>query len=218
MIEPCQRNRLKNASPDLFAFFVTFVFCVLVMSLLSSCSSSTAGLSGAYSASSSAEGQSKSQNDDTILETNVVETATVIHVVDGDTLYVKRADGSNAKVRLIGIDCPESVADDESRNSAEGVQASDFTKSLVVEGSTIWMTRDVSDKDKYGRLLRYVWMEDPPAKADEAQISRTMLNAILVENGYAQAKNYEPDTACNEVFESLEKSAIEDGLGVSYRW
>lgn len=62
-----------------------------------------------------------------------LERASVVRVVDGDTLVVDRGSGDE-KVRLIGIDCPESVNPDESRNTEEGRAASDFTKSVVSAG------------------------------------------------------------------------------------
>lgn len=147
-----------------------------------------------------------------------VEAVTVYHVIDGDTLYVHRKDGSNAKVRLVGMNCPESVAEDASRNTEEGVQASAYTKSLIAEEQTVWLSRDTSETDQYGRLLRYVWLKQPSANPTDAEIEEAMLNAILVENGYAQAKRYEPDTAYYPLFKKLGEAAIDQGKGVAYSW
>lgn len=150
-----------------------------------------------------------------------IEQVRLLDVVDGDTLLVQRADGEVAKVRLIGVDTPESVHPDESRNSAEGDAASAHTKELLEGVGTLWLESDVSDTDRYGRLLRYVWVCDPTEArgvvesnvastrsawlygGDGADPERFMLNAILVADGTAVPKAYEPDTAYQELFESL---------------
>jgi micrococcal nuclease len=133
-----------------------------------------------------------------------LEEATVERVVDGDTIIV-RVDGERERVRLIGINTPESVAPEAERNTEEGVEASDYTKSLVGEGDTVWLESDVSDRDKYDRLLRYVWLEKPTDTDDPAQIKKWMLNAIIVDAGYGEARAYEPDTAHQDVLDSLNR-------------
>lgn len=135
-----------------------------------------------------------------------LQQATVERVVDGDTIIVD-LDGVEQRVRLIGIDTPESVHPDESRNSEAGDVASDHTKSIVKQGETVYLQKDVSDTDKYDRLLRYVWLEKPTDSNDESEIKTKMLNAILVVEGYAEPKEYEPDTAYADVFERLNKAA-----------
>lgn len=136
-------------------------------------------------------------------ETDVeLEEAMVVRVVDGDTLVVE-LDSEEYYVRLIGVDTPESVHPDASRNSEEGEDASEYTKSLVAEGSTVYLQKDTSDTDKYDRLLRYVWLEVPSDVWDEEEVASKMLNAILVVDGYAEPKAYEPDTAYSSIFESL---------------
>ncbi|MBQ3106316.1 MAG: thermonuclease family protein [Eggerthellaceae bacterium] len=147
-----------------------------------------------------------------------LEEAIVVRVVDGDTFKVLREGGREEYLRLVGIDAPESVASDESRNTPEGVEASNYTKSLVSEGQRVWLQRDVSDADKYERLLRYMWLEVPVDPYDEDEIATKMLNAILVVNGYAQVKEYRPDTTLHELFEEFEDRAVAEGNGVSYMW
>ena len=146
-----------------------------------------------------------------------LERAEVVRVVDGDTLQV-RIDGEKEKVRLIGINCPESVANDERRNTAEGVDASDYTKSLVREGDIVWLQMDYNDTDQYGRLLRYVWIEKPSSLNDPDEVADKMLNAILVRDGYADARRYDEDTRYAYVFEDLEDEAVAHDRGVSYMW
>lgn len=148
-----------------------------------------------------------------------LEEAEVVRVVDGDTLKVRRAgSGDQETVRLVGVDTPESVAADESRNCEEGVIASDYAKSLLQPGQQIWLERDVSDTDKYGRLLRYVWLEYPSDPDDEGEIAAKMLNAVLVREGYAQVKRYSPDTTLHDLFAGWGKQAEAAGKGVTYKW
>ena len=140
-----------------------------------------------------------------------LERATVVYVVDGDTLCVQTegVEGPQ-RVRLIGVDCPESVASDEylestgKKNTAAGKAASAYTKALLPSGTTVWLERDVSDIDRYGRLLRYVWLEEPADVSSEAEAKTKMLNALLVEAGHAEPAAYEPDTAHKALFEALQ--------------
>lgn len=141
-----------------------------------------------------------------------LEEATVVYVVDGDTLCVQTSSAEGPqKVRLIGVNCEESVASEEylaktnQENTDAGREASNYTKSLVGPGSVVWLESDVSDTDRYGRLLRYVWLSEPDAVTD-AEAEEKMLNAILVRDGYARPAAYEPDTAHRALFESFASS------------
>ena len=148
---------------------------------------------------------------------NDIEVVKCVRVVDGDTLIVNN-NGKESKVRLIGVDTPESVSSDKSKNCIEGEIASNYTKSLITPKQELYLTKDVSNTDKYGRLLRFVWMEKPSETPTEDEIKTKMLNARLVYDGYAQAKKYEPDTKLSALFSDLEKHATENNLGVSYKW
>ena len=88
----------------------------------------------------------------------------------------------------------------------------------VAPGQTVWLSRDVSDADRYGRLLRYVWIERPDDPADEGEIAGKMLNAILVRDGYAQVKRYKPDTTLHDLFQRWGDEAAADGRGVTHKW
>lgn len=129
--------------------------------------------------------------------------AVVEKVVDGDTLDVKPAAGGDTmRIRLIGIDAPESVNPDESKNTEDGREASAWLKGSLPKGTRVWLVKDVSDTDKYGRYLRYVWVSDPGAEG--ADPAKDMLNALIVANGHAVAKDFPPDTAYSQLFHSLE--------------
>lgn len=132
-----------------------------------------------------------------------LEQAEFVRAIDGDTIVVN-IDGKEATVRLIGIDTPESVHPDASRNTKQGTLASENTKRILENTETLWLQRDVSDTDRYGRLLRYVWV------APDATDPHNMLNAMILADGWAEVATYEPDTYYQTTFE-----AIADG---TYGW
>lgn len=88
--------------------------------------------------------------------------ATVVSVADGDTMTVRLADGTEAKVRFLSIDTPESHANQHGADMPEGHRASDFTKALLPAGTTVTLNspKAALEKDRYGRLLAYVVMSD----------------------------------------------------------
>lgn len=131
--------------------------------------------------------------------------ATVVRVVDGDTL-IADIDGTDERIRLIGVDTPESVNPDDSKNTEEGRRASAYVKGMLKAGTKIWLEPDSEDRDKYDRLLRYVWLEAPsdPQSAEEAK--RKMLNAVLVSDGWADPMPIEPNTKWRSLFEELAAS------------
>ena len=88
---------------------------------------------------------------------------------------------------MIGIDTPESVHSDESKNCEFGKTASDYTKGLL-SNKKISLEYDKDKYDPYGRLLAYVYLDD------------NMVNYDLVVNGYAVAKEYKPNTKYADVF------------------
>ncbi len=124
----------------------------------------------------------------------------VTSVTDGDTFKINY-NGKEQKVRLIGVDTPESVHPDSSKNTEYGKQASNYTKSLL-ENKTVKLEFDVSQTDKYGRLLAYVYLENGE-----------MLNEKLLKEGYAQVATYVPNVKYVEKFEQLQKEARENKVG-----
>lgn len=137
------------------------------------------------------------------------QVATVEYVIDGDTLDVD-IDGRTHRVRLTGVDAPESVNRNEDLNSLDGERAADFVRALVPEKSTVYLQKDVSDTERYGRLLRYVWLEMPDDPDDFDEVANKMLNAIVVENGHAVPRAYEPDTRYAHVFAALAGESYDD--------
>lgn len=131
------------------------------------------------------------------------QEAKVVRVVDGDTLKV-RIGQEDARVRLIGIDSEESVAPEAERNTEKGREAAEFTKALLPEGTKLYLQKDVSETDRYGRLLRYAWLELPENPWDPEEVRVKMVNGILVDKGQARARAYPPDTMYEEIFQSIE--------------
>ena len=114
-----------------------------------------------------------------------VTEATVSKVTDGDTIKVK-IDGAEQKLRLIGVNKPESVS------------------RILPVGTTVYLEKDVSDTDKYKRLLRYVWLKNPCEGNNADDINANMINAQLVADGWAMAKAYKPDTKYAKAFANIE--------------
>lgn len=131
--------------------------------------------------------------------------ATVTRVVDGDTFEL--SDGS--KVRLIGVNTPESTT----RTEPYGKEASEYTKSRL-EGKQVWLQKDVSETDRYGRLLRIVWLDIPKNDMDENEIRTKMFNAELVIKGYAEPATYPPDVKYSEFFRKFAREAREKEVGL----
>jgi micrococcal nuclease len=125
--------------------------------------------------------------------------ATCIRVIDGDTIEV-RIDGDKYKVRYIGIDTPE-MNDSRPDIRALADEATLVNKNLV-DGKVVELEKDVSETDRYGRLLRYVFVGD------------VFVNAKLVALGYAQAVTYPPDVKYEDLFAQLQVQAEEAGLGL----
>jgi len=120
-------------------------------------------------------------------------------VIDGDTIEVSLG-GTIYKVRYIGIDTPE--LDDERPEFCALAQEATRLNRQLVEGKTVRLEKDVSETDKYERLLRYVYVGD------------TFVNAELVRQGLAWAKVYEPDTKYQGILEEAETEARRDKRGI----
>jgi micrococcal nuclease len=126
-----------------------------------------------------------------------LETVVIARVVDGDTFELK--DGR--KVRLVGVNTPESTT----RTEPYGKIASDYTKKQLT-GKTVYLEKDVSDTDQYGRSLRIAWIS-PPSKISEAEIRSKMYNAALVLGGYAEPSTYPPDVKYASYFRKFAEEA-----------
>lgn len=126
--------------------------------------------------------------------------AQVVNVVDGDTIDVL-LDGEIRRVRYIGIDTPETVHPERGVEPF-GLEASAANRALV-EGTHIWLEFDVEREDQYGRLLAYVYLE-----------GGGMVNAILLQLGYAALYTWPPNVKYVELFIELQKDARCAGRGM----
>ncbi len=140
------------------------------------------------------------------------ETVKLIRVVDGDTILIDRSNQSTY-VRLLGIDAPESVHPDPLRNTEDGRKASAFLKSLLKSATLVYIVKDVSEVDKYGRLLRYVWLRKPISN-DETQIRGNMVNAMMLIQGYATNVTIQPDVKYAQLFLGFTREARLNNAGL----
>ena len=134
-----------------------------------------------------------------------LEAVTVERVVDGDTL--KLTDGR--RIRLIGINTPESTK----RTEKYGKEASQYTTSKL-SGKQVWIQKDISETDRYDRLLRIVWVDIPTDDLDENEIRTKMFNADLVINGYAEPSTFQPDVKYSDYFIKFAREAREHNTGL----
>ena len=124
----------------------------------------------------------------------------VIRVVDGDTIVIDY-NGTEEKVRLIGVDTPESVHPDEEKNTEFGEKASEFSKNYL-ENKEITLEFDVQERDQYGRLLAYVYLDN------------VMYNKTLLQEGYAKIATYPPNVKYVDDFTAIQEEARNNKKGL----
>jgi micrococcal nuclease len=134
---------------------------------------------------------------------------TVARVVDGDTIHVTMPDGADETIRFIGVNTPESTT----RHEPYGEEASAYSKKRLPKGLTVWLETDVGLRDRYGRMLAYVWLAEP-ASDSPAEVRSKMFNAELLIEGYAQLMTIPPDVRYVEVFTPLQAEAREADRGL----
>ncbi len=127
-------------------------------------------------------------------------TAIILKVIDGDTYSIRHL-GAEEKLRLIGIDTPETQANRKAKKDMEryehdiktmnamGNEARKYAQSLLREGSRVRLEFDVQKRDRYGRLLAYVYLENGE-----------MLNEKIIAEGYATPMTYPPNVRYQQLF------------------
>ena len=123
------------------------------------------------------------------------EVATVLEVTDGDTIEVRLDGGAIERLRLIGTNSPE-------RGECYSTEAAAGLAALIL-GEMVYLEPDQSDRDQFGRLLRYVWTTD-----------QRHVNEITVEEGWAIAREYPPDTARAEELAAAQERAMHAEAGL----
>ncbi len=142
------------------------------------------------------------------------QTTTVVRVVDGDTLKV-RYWGKEESIRLIGIDTPESRANKKAKRDAKrsgqdiktitsmGKRATEYVENLVKTGDLITIEFDAQQRDRYGRLLGYVYLSNGK-----------MLNKEIVKAGYASVMTIPPNIKYQDRFLKAYKEATDNKRGL----
>ncbi len=139
-------------------------------------------------------------------------TVKVTRVIDGDTIEVEtgpasaKASAGKQKVRYIGVDTPE-LHDPRRPVQCYAKEAMEKNKELV-EGKNVRLEKDISEVDKFGRLLRYVYI------ATESSPSGLLVNDYLVKEGYAHAATFPPDVRYVNLFVTSEQEARNNKRGL----
>ena len=129
-------------------------------------------------------------------------TLTVTQVVDGDTFWGTDAGGQRIKVRLIGVDAPESRKTGNKPEGFYGKEAKAYLTRLLMN-QRVRLAYDKSARDRYGRTLAYVYLADG-----------TFVNDLLVQKGYAKAIYYKPNGKYREQLSRSCKNAQQSGAGM----
>lgn len=124
----------------------------------------------------------------------------LVKVVDGDTIWVRMSDGSEERVRYIGIDAPE-IAHADAPAEYMGEEASIHNAELLASGP-LHVEVDMDERDDFGRLLAYVWAGE------------VLVNERLVRDGYARAHGYPPNLARQSQLREAQRKARAEGLGL----
>ena len=125
------------------------------------------------------------------IEPQIVYKAVVVRVIDGDTIVL----ANDERVRYIGMDTPEQGRPYYQETKAKNEE--------LVKGQVVGLELDVQERDKYGRLLAYVWLD-----------SGIMVNAELLRTGYAQILTIPPNVRYQDQFLELQRQAREAKLGL----
>ncbi|WP_240338519.1 thermonuclease family protein [Peribacillus alkalitolerans] len=129
-------------------------------------------------------------------------SAKIVKVIDGDTIQVELTNGNIESIRLLLIDTPETVHPSKPQQPF-GKEASTYMKNTLPPGSTVIIEMGISERDKYGRLLAYVYNEDE------------MINAVLLQKGLARvAYIYPPNTKYIDELYEIQSAAQKKSLGI----
>lgn len=184
---------MKNVSKNLYKYSVLIIVILIIIFVFRGLVSS---VNTSYTSNSSSNVSSEQNNICSF------EEATIVRVVDGDTVIVNVSD-KEKRVRMIGVDTPESVNPDESKNTEEGKIASVYTKSQLKAGQVVYLEYDKEKYDDYGRTLAYIWLSKDVNTKSIKDISQYMYNAILLKNGYAKILTIKPNCKYQNYFQLI---------------
>lgn len=198
---------VKRSSILWLAVAVAVFAAVVVMANIPGVDSWFGGESSSSVDNSASENGSPSggQEQQALVAIDRPDDATLSHIAyvyDGDTLYLQ-PDGTSSredevKVRLIGIDSPELRPEVQ----CYGIEARDYLRNLLPEGTQVWIMRDREPLDQYGRSLLYLWTTDDRS-----------VNLDLVKKGYATALNIAPSNTYWKIFDTAEAQARKADAG-----
>ncbi len=134
------------------------------------------------------------------------EKVFIKRVVDGDTVIVE-VDGRETRVRISGVDTPESVGDFKENPQYYGVEASNYTKKMINK-KWVYLEYDEKKYDKYDRILAYIWTDVPNSEF------KNFFNAQLISNGYAKWYNDKDNKKYARYFRELQSEAKRNKLGL----
>ena len=135
---------------------------------------------------------------------DVAEHGEVVRIVDGDTIIV-RIDGREERVRYVGVNAPELADVERGRDAECGAVEAALANRELVGGRSVALERDVSDRDRFGRLLRHVWIELDGSR---------LVTEALVGSGAIRARSYPPDTKRDPQLDAAEGVARAAGRGI----
>lgn len=138
-----------------------------------------------------------------------VLSARVMSVTDGDTIRVRLDYGQQEEaIRLIGVDTPESTREVE----PFGREAAAFT-ARHLEGESVYLELDINERDRFGRVLAYVWLS-MPIDGSKPEVRAKMFNARLLTEGYAEVMTIPPNVKYADLFLELQREARDAGAGL----
>jgi len=141
-----------------------------------------------------------------------VMPAKVVKGIDGDTVKAE-VNGKTESVRLIGVNTPELAHPDlHIKEQPYGREAEAYTTKALL-GHTVYLELDAAERDKYGRLLAYIWLARP-RDGSETEVREKMFNARLLLNGYAQVMTVPPNVKYQDLFVRFEREARDNKAGL----
>lgn len=167
---------------------LTFISGIFLFSLIG-CQSKTSGAAKPKSNDTATATKTKVQQvSSNNTEPSIKLTkAVVTKCLGGDIVYVQLDNGTKAQVKFIGDNIPKNKVN----NKLYEKQSNNYIRSQLV-GKTVYLEKDVSETDKNGKLLRYIWLQQPK-EINETEIRSKMFNSMLILNGYDEQVTVSPD-------------------------
>ncbi|MEW5549401.1 thermonuclease family protein [Peribacillus frigoritolerans] len=192
-----------NGNSFLHSYLNVFLLTALCLITLSGCQAASDNLINQSKQEDSLSNEdTRSSADSSNEEKGKTFTAEIIKVIDGDTVKIKMTNGNQETVRLLLIDTPETVHPSKPVQPF-GPEASKFAKELMPSGSKVEVETGIGERDKYGRLLAYFYVDGK------------MVNKLLLEKGLARvAYVYAPNTKYLDELENIQKQAQQDEIGI----